>query len=124
MHGVGDEVTFLSSRDFINALQEEVTASGLARSTRVLQGSGEERERYAFDLASVACLATIFVAGITTTKVGLALTRAYKKVRTPYVEFKGPRGYVRIDLDGKTEEEIAQTLQALAPVFQDMKDPK
>jgi hypothetical protein len=122
MHNVDDEVTFLTSRDYIDALQKEFTTASLARNTRILQGSGEERERYAFDLESVACLAAIFEASITAAKVGLALMRAHKKVRAPFVEIKTPRGYIRIDLEGKNEEEIAQVLQTLAPVFFYMKD--
>ena len=111
------EFVFICEDATADAIVAEFEALPQAVRYRRTAGSPLELERYALDFNGVACIATFIGTAIAMGQVAAALIGAAKRAKEPHVELRTPRGYVRLDLKGMTEKDVARALRRIAPMF-------
>lgn len=107
------KVSIIADADLIGALDEDADLP-LTERQRV-HGTTSESERLGFELGSVEMIIGHVAAGIELIVIVRHLVTASRKSRNPKLEIASPTGRVAVDLEGKSDEEIAALLKATLP---------
>lgn len=107
------KVSIIADADLIGALADD-TDLPLTDRERV-RGTTSESERLGFELGSVETIIGHIAVGIELIVIARHLVAAARKSRKPKLEIASPTGRVAVDLEGKSNEEVAALLQAALP---------
>lgn len=108
---------FYADKTYLLKLASELEEQKLADSAIVRDAGPTEVESLAFDLSTIAQLATIFVASVEAAKLAKVLYYNLPRDadRDQKIEYISPIGRDYIDLTGKTEAEIETDLRKKFP---------
>lgn len=108
-------LSFLSDRNTIEALRDELVPSGALTDVEEVPGTRAEIERLGFDLGDVMTL--VGIAGGTLEAIALikAAYRALSKSGSKRIEISGPTGRATIDVEGKTPDEVEEAVRKALP---------
>lgn len=107
------KVSMIADADLIGALADDADLP-LTERERV-RGTTSESERLGFELGSVETIIGHIAAGIELIVIARHLVAAARKSRKPKLEVTSPTGRVAVDLEGKSDEEVAALLKTTLP---------
>ena len=107
------KVSIIAEADLIGALAED-TVLPLTERQRV-RGTTSESERLGFELGSVETIIGHVAAGVELIVIERHSVAAARKSRKRKLEVTSPTGRVAVDLEGKSDEEVATLLKATLP---------
>ena len=107
------KVTIIADADLIGALVDDADLPVTERD-RVL-GTTTESERLGFELGSVETLIGHIAAGVELIVIARHLVAASRRSCKPKLEIASPTGRVAVDLDGRSDEEVAALIKATLP---------
>ena len=107
------KVSVIADADLISALVEDGDLPMTGRER--LRGTPAESERLGFELGSIETIIGHIAAGIETIVIARHLLAAARRSRTPRLEIASPTGRVSVDLEGKTDEQVAALVRAALP---------
>lgn len=107
------KVSLIADADLIAALAED-NDFPFTEPERV-RGTTSESERLGFELGSVETIIGYVAAGIELIVIARHIVAAARKSRKPMIEVTSPTGRVAVDLEGKSDEEVAALLKATLP---------
>lgn len=107
------KVSIIADADLIGALAEDIDFP-LTERERV-RGTTSESERLGFELGSVETIIGYVAAGIELIVIARHFVAAARESRKPKLEVTSPTGRVAVDLEGKSDEEVAALLEATLP---------
>lgn len=106
-------VSIIADADLIGALAADIELP-LTERERV-RGTMSESERLGFELGSVETIIGHVAAGIELMVIAHHLVAAARMSRKPRLEVTSPTGRVAVDLEGKSDAEVAALLKAVLP---------
>lgn len=107
------KVTIIADADLIGALASDQELPMADRER--IRGTPVESERLGFELGSVETLIGHFAAGVELIAIATRLVAAARRSKKPRLEIASPTGRVAVDLEGRTDEEVAELVRAALP---------
>lgn len=107
------KVSIIADSEFVGALADDHELP-LTQRERV-RGTVTESERLGFELGSVETMIGYIAAGIELIVIARHLLAAARHSSKPKLEIASPTGRVSVDLDGKTDYEVAELIKAALP---------
>lgn len=108
-------IDFLSEREFLEALRDELAKIPNVNSSEILRAEDSVSDNLSLDLSDVAALATIMGLGLQVAMLAGALLQAQLRKRARVIEIRTPAGVVRIDMDGKSAQQLEAELKVALP---------
>jgi len=107
------KITIIADADLIGALSDDADLPITERER--VRGTTSESERLGFELGSVETIIGHVAAGIELIVIARHLVAAALKSRKPKLEIASPTGRVAVDLEGRSDEEVAALIKAALP---------
>jgi hypothetical protein len=107
------QISIIADAELIGALAEDRDLP-LTKRKRV-RGTTSESERLGFELGSVETIIGHIAAGIELVVIARHLVAAAHRSCKPRLEITSPTGRVAVDLEGKSDAEVAALLKAALP---------
>lgn len=107
------KISIIADADLIGALSDDAELPLTDRNC--VRGTTSESERLGFELGSVETIIGHVAVGVELIVIARHLLAAARKSRKPKLEVISPTGRVEVDLEGKSDEEVAALMKATLP---------
>lgn len=107
------KILLVGDADLVDALMKDSQLPMTERERH--HGTPAENERFGFELGSVETIIGYIATGIEAIAIARHLLAAAKRSKHPKLEIASPTGRVTVELEGKTDEEVALLVRAVLP---------
>ena len=108
-------VLFLGPNDALTIIHNDLQNDECTISLDKTPANPIEADRLQMDLGDIGSLASIFALGIEAIRIARAFCLARDQSEGAFIIIEGPGGRARLDLEGKTDDEILEEVKNRLP---------